>query len=181
MDRITKTTIIETAEQLIKETGKSEVSVPQIARKLGITHAAIYKYFDNKQELWEAVAQKWFNEHIFDSIVIDKSINNRKKQLHDWIWKFVNAKKDAYLHNQQMFKLNTKYIDNDPYALRKVLMSSYDQVNQIMHYDRETIVKAETIMAAFSVFTLPNFSEFWQDTAYQSRFEAMWNLIETGL
>jgi len=80
-----------------------------------------------------------------------------------------------------MFSFNTKYIYSDPYALRKVLMNCYHVINQIMDYDDSSIEKAETILAAFSVFTLPNFKEFWSDPDYESRFNAMWDLIELGL
>jgi len=181
MDKLTNETIIKTAELLIEETGKAEVSVPQIANRMGVTHAAIYKHFANKQDLWEAVAQKWFDQNIFAKISISESITEPKEQLRDWLWKFVQAKKQAYLGSTQMFSLNTKYIDSDPYALRKVLMECYHAINQIMNYDDTSIEKAETILAAFSVFTLPNFKEFWSDPDYDKSFDAMWNLIKLGL
>lgn len=181
MDKLTNESIIQTAELLIEETGKAEVSVPQIATRMGVTHAAIYKHFSNKQDLWEAVAQKWFDQNIFAQIKIDESISEPKDRLKDWLWKFVQAKKQAYLSSTQMFSLNTKYIDSDPYALRKVLMNCYHVINQIMDYDDISIEKAETILAAFSVFTLPNFKEFWSDPDYENRFNAMWDLIELGL
>ncbi|GAB5055798.1 TetR family transcriptional regulator [Companilactobacillus alimentarius] len=181
MDKITNTKIIEVAEQLIKETGKSEVSIPQIANRMGITHAAIYKHFGSKQDLWENVAQEWFNQNIFEKILIDESITDSKEQLHDWLWKFVNAKKQAYLSNSEMFALNTKYIDNNPYALRRVLMNCYHTINKIMNYDDKNIEKAETILSAFLIFTLPNFKDFWEDVEYEQKFEAMWDLIRFGL
>lgn len=181
MDKLTNEAIIETAEKMIVNSCKTDVSIPQLARKMGVTHAAIYKHFDNKQKLWEAVAQRWFNENIFAKIKVDSSIEDPKAQLHDWLWQFVNAKKEAYLNNEKMFVLNTKYVDNDPYALSRVLTSSYQAIGQIMAYPTGDLKQAETILAAFSIFTLPNFKEFWTAPDYQKRFEEMWNLIESGL
>ncbi|MQS76106.1 TetR/AcrR family transcriptional regulator [Companilactobacillus halodurans] len=181
MEKITNLKIIETAELLIEETGKPEVSIPQIANKMGITHGAIYKHFGSKQELWETVAQKWFNQNIVEKISIDESINDSKKQLYDWLWKFINAKKQAYLSDKRMFDLNTKYVDNNPYVLREVLTGCYHTINRIMKYDDNDIKRAETILSAFSVFTLPNFKDSWKDSEYESRFNAMWNLIKLGL
>lgn len=181
MDKISNDIIINVAEQLIEETDKAEVSIPQIAKRLGITHGAIYKHFDNKQDLWEAVAQKWFNEQIFSHLSIDDSMNSAADQLKDWLWQFVTSKKKAYLSNEKMFALNTKYIDNNPYALQRVLNSSYHTINHIMNYDDNSIEKAQTILAAFSLFTLPNFREFWEDPNYEEQFEDMWSLIRNGL
>lgn len=181
MDKLSNDRIIQAAEELIEETGKSEVSIPQIAKRLNVTHGALYKHFNSKQDLWEAVAQKWFDETIFKRLKLENTDSDSPSQLHDWLWQFVNAKKTAYLTNDKMFALNTKYIDNNPYALRRVLMKCYHSINEIMGYDDNSIEKAETILSAFSVFTLPNFRDFWEDPDYQKRFESMWSLIEKGI
>lgn len=181
MDKLSNDRIVQAAEELIEETGKSEVSIPQIAKRLNVTHGALYKHFNSKQDLWEAVAQKWFDETIFKQLKLNTSDSDSISQLHDWLWQFVNAKKTAYLTNDKMFALNTKYIDNNPYALRKVLMKCYHEINKIMNYDDNSIKKAETILAAFSIFTLPNFKDFWKSSDYEESFERMWLLVKKGI
>lgn len=80
MAKITQELIIETAETLIERTEKSEVTLSQIADELNITHAALYKHFKNKQELWAAVAKGWFNRMISEQIRINmtNSASRRK-------------------------------------------------------------------------------------------------------
>ncbi|WP_218835000.1 TetR/AcrR family transcriptional regulator [Paenibacillus sp. E222] len=90
---MTQQLIIETAEALIEGTGKSEVTLSQIADELNITHAALYKHFKNKQELWAAVAKDWFNRMISEQISINMAhLASPQEVLHDWLWAFVNAK-----------------------------------------------------------------------------------------
>lgn len=93
MAKITQELIIETAEALIKRTEKSEVTLSQIADELSITHAALYKHFKNKQELWAAVSKSWFNRMISEQIKLDMTnLTKPQELLHDWLWAFVNAK-----------------------------------------------------------------------------------------
>lgn len=180
MAKTSKQQIIATAENLIMTTGSAEVSLTQISAQLGITHGALYKHFHNKQALWKAVASAWFEREIINKISIPAD-GNPHQRLHAWLWAFVNAKKAAFNADSKMFALNTAYIDNNPAALRQVLQSAYLQMNQILGLSPENTDHVEIILATFSIFTLPNFKETWNDPDYQQRFEAIWNLIEPGL
>ncbi|MBZ2200912.1 MAG: TetR/AcrR family transcriptional regulator [Lentilactobacillus hilgardii] len=182
MEKITQQKIIQTAEHLIMETEKPEVTLSQIATVLGITHAALYKHFKNKQDLWEAVAKDWFNKNILGNIRVNKqTYTNSKKLLHDWLWQFATAKKQAYNHDPKMFALNTHYIDNQPLALHDVLWDSYSIIDNFMDYHDPNLERAEAILSAFAVFNLATFSETWNLPNYQQRFEQIWQLIEPGI
>ncbi|WP_225426966.1 TetR/AcrR family transcriptional regulator [Companilactobacillus kedongensis] len=176
----TQAKIITTAEKLIMTTGNSEVTLDQIAKELGLSHAALYKHFRNKQALWEAVAESWFKREIINRIHVSSSLSKEKK-LHDWLWALVNAKKEAFNTNPKMFDLNTEYIDNNPVALHNVLINAYREMDTIMGYNDPTFEKSELILAAFSIFTLPNFKDTWNEANYEHRFEEMWNLIKKGV
>ena len=180
MAQNTRAKIITTAEALITQTGNAGITLNQIAEQLGMTHAAIYKHFRNKQELWEAVAATWFKREIIDKIQVSTA-GTPAEQLHDWLWAFVTAKKKTYNTNPQMFTLNTQYIDNQPTALRAVLQDAYRIIDTIMNYHDKNYERAELILAAFSIFTLPNFKDTWNEPDYQPRFEQLWQLIKNGL
>lgn len=182
MEKISNEKIISTAEILINRKKTSDITLSQIADELGVTHAAIYKHFKNKQSLWEEVAKTWLNRMVQDQI--SKNTNHpttKAEELHDWLWGFVNAKKRAYNENPQMFILNTQYVDNNPFALRSVLTDSYKVIDELMAYHDDHYQRAEAILSAFAVFTLPNFKDSWNEPDYQERFENIWNLIKTGI
>lgn len=187
LERISRDKIIDVASRLIAETGRTDVSLSAIADALGITHGALYKHFENKQEIWEAVASRWFQRHILDHVNQTCSLGTEgidtpvKVRLHDWLWAFVSAKKEAYRADPQMFSLNTRYIDNNPLALRRVLQPAYQMIDHLMEYEDPHFKRAETILSAFSIFTLPNFKETWDWPDYQERFETMWKLVSSGV
>ncbi|SEN73261.1 transcriptional regulator, TetR family [Paenibacillus sp. OK076] len=179
---MTQQLIIETAEALIEGTGKSEVTLSQIADELNITHAALYKHFKNKQELWAAVAKDWFHLMISEQISINMANSASPQEvLHDWLWAFVNAKKRAYNENPKMFALNTQYVDSNPMVLRDVLWDSYQIIDRFMDYNDPHFERAEAILSAFAVFSLPSFKESWNSPDYQERFERIWSLIKQGV
>lgn len=187
MAKITQRKIVDTASALIQEQGRIDISLNTIADALGITHGALYKHFDSKQAIWEAVAEQWFHTQIIDKVMQTVLSDGQAEQrdrvtvLHDWLWAFVNAKKTAYLANHEMFRLNTQYVDSNPLALERVLQPAYQQIDELMGYHDENYLRAETIMSAFAVFTLPNLSEAWSWPDYQDRFEATWRLIKAGV
>lgn len=187
MAKVTQRQIVDTASALIQEQGRIDISLSTIADALGITHGALYKHFDSKQAIWEAVAEQWFHTQIIDkvtqTVVIDGATAQRDAVtvLHEWLWAFVNAKKDAYLANHDMFKLNTQYVDNNPAALQRVLQPAYRQIDELMGYHDADYQRAQAILSAFSVFTLPNLSDAWSWPDYQERFEALWRLIRAGV
>lgn len=187
LEKINREKIVDVASRLIAETGRTDVSLSLIADALGITHGALYKHFENKQEIWEAVAAHWFQCNILDHVnqtcpLSTENIDHPMKvQLHDWLWAFVNAKKAAYKTAPQMFSLNTRYIDSNPSALRRVLQPAYQMIDHLMGYEDPHFERAETILSAFSVFTLPNFKETWDWPDYQERFETMWQLVSSGV
>lgn len=177
--KITRRLIIDTAHALIQQTQKSEISLSKIAATLNITHAAIYKHFENKQDLWISVCSDWFHSYIINNIEInDDAYEDKQLWLHDYIWKFVNAKKIAYQSNHIMFELNTYYVEKDPFILQEVLKPCLIRIQQQMGYDNNNLYKPEIIMSAFSTFMLPMFKDTWNLPDYELRFEMTWDLIK---
>lgn len=181
MGKINRQKIIETAEVLILKYSRSDITLSEIATELGVTHATIYKHFKNKQDVWEAVSKKWFNETVMSQVDVGDEDNSKIEKLHNLLWSFAKAKRDAYNHNEIMFTLNTQYVENNPYALREILTIVYQRINIIMGWSDESFADAELIMSAFTIFTLPNFQNTWNDSDFEKRFENMWKLIQPGI
>lgn len=59
---INRERIGESAMALIRRHGREKVSLADIARDLGVTHAAIYHHFKNKKEIEQALLIEWIEE-----------------------------------------------------------------------------------------------------------------------
>lgn len=180
MKKITQSQILDMAEEMMHQTNKADVTLSQVATKLGVTHAAIYKHYLNKQELMEALTDRWFQRNIVEKLE-ELNEGDPRQQLHQLLWSFVSAKKQIYNDNPNWFSLNTRYVDSNPTVLHNVLKPVYQQINQIMGYQDTDYVQAENILSAFAMFTLPNFKSLWNKQDFQERFERMWLLIADGL
>jgi len=180
-ERINRQKIVETAEVLISKYSRSDITLSEIATELGVTHAAIYKHFKNKQDLWEAVSKKWFNETVVSKIDVGNESNSKIEKLHNLLWSFVEAKRDAYNYDEMMFTLNTQYVECNPYALREILIIVYQKINVIMDWSAQGFANSELILSAFTVFTLPSFKDTWNDPDFKKKFENMWKLIQPGI
>jgi len=180
MTQSTRDKIIQTAADLIDQTGSTDITLAQIAQELGMTHAALYKHFKNKQALWEAVTMTWFSQTILHQVQ-PKPATTPTEQLHTWLWDLVNAKKQTFNTNPPMFDLNTRYVDNNPLVLRAVLQPAYQTINTIMGYPATDTQTAEAILSAFATFMLPNFSSTWNLPDYQQRFETIWQLMAASV
>lgn len=54
--------ILECAEQLVRERGPVSPTVTDIAAACGMSQSNVYRFFPNKEALFEAFAERWFQE-----------------------------------------------------------------------------------------------------------------------
>ncbi|AVK61240.1 TetR/AcrR family transcriptional regulator [Lactobacillus sp. CBA3605] len=179
MRKVSDELILQTAEWLAER--DSNVTLATIGQKLGVSHAALYRYFKNKDELWTAVMQRWFKREILEKITLAKSYPMAKMALKDWLQQFSAYKKTLYTENSCLAQRNIQYIDNRIPSLQVVLQPAYAEINRLMDYPPGQYAKAEAILAVFTVFLLPDFKETWDYPDYKERFETFWQLIEPGL
>lgn len=57
----TRERILRAAEDLLRRHGPEKLSVTDVGRALGFSHAAVYRYFPSKAALREAVAERWLH------------------------------------------------------------------------------------------------------------------------
>ncbi|WP_099974178.1 TetR/AcrR family transcriptional regulator [Lactobacillus terrae] len=181
MANLSRQIIIDTALKLVIDEKKTNIKIEQIADQLDVTHAAIYKYFKNKNELWQCASICWFEENIVASIKLKSSYKSNTDELYDWLWQFANAKKRAANEHLEIFNLISIYLDDHPSEIRNVLTPSYRYINELMNYRDEDFRKSEAILSCFAIFTLPSFKETWNRSDYKQRFDDIWNMILPGL
>ena len=91
--------IVETAKTLLRRFGEDKMTVVDIARSLGMSHANVYRYFKNKSEILDAIIDEWlakveaFVENIaqrprpaaerIEAVVLDLHRKRRQKLLQD--------------------------------------------------------------------------------------------------
>jgi TetR/AcrR family transcriptional regulator, fatty acid metabolism regulator protein len=79
-------TILATARQLIHDKGYDDLSLGEVAERAGIVEGTIYRYFANKRELLERVAEEWFSEQLREDPELP-SIRGTWNRLRHLIWR----------------------------------------------------------------------------------------------
>lgn len=54
--------LLEAAEELIRERGAYEISVTDLALACGMSQSNVYRFFDSKEALFDAIAERWFRD-----------------------------------------------------------------------------------------------------------------------
>jgi AcrR family transcriptional regulator len=54
--------LLETVEQLIRKRGAADIAMNELATAAGMSPSNLYRFFDSKEALMEAIAEKWFAE-----------------------------------------------------------------------------------------------------------------------
>lgn len=171
---------METAHRMVVEQGMEKVNLSKVGSELGATHAAIYKYFSGKEELWTELALSWLDHELARLFPFDTDKYSSKKEVvHDWLWVLSESKYEAHVRDPEMFKLYTAYIDHNPtVVVRHIgdLLNSLKTASGI-----EDGGRLNAILMAFSYFSAPAFADNWLHMDFKAEFEAVWKLIEAGI
>jgi AcrR family transcriptional regulator len=56
--------LLNTVEELVRKRGATDIALTELAAAAGMSPSNLYRFFENKEALLEAVAEKWFSDKI---------------------------------------------------------------------------------------------------------------------
>ena len=95
--------ILDAAENLLRRHGIAKMTVLDVARALGLTHAAVYRYFPDKVALREAVAERWLQRISRPLAVIAERPGRAEDRLREWARTLAQLKRHKVRDDPQMF------------------------------------------------------------------------------
>jgi AcrR family transcriptional regulator len=95
--------ILDAAEGLLREHGIAHTTVLDVARTLGLTHAAVYRYFADKVALQEAVAERWLQRIARPLAAIAGRPGPAEERLREWARTLARLKRHKVLDDPKMF------------------------------------------------------------------------------
>ncbi|WP_100486657.1 TetR/AcrR family transcriptional regulator [Sporolactobacillus pectinivorans] len=171
---LTEEKIFNVAEAMVMEKGVKKTKLSDIAKALGVTHAAFYKHYKNKEDLLQQLALKWLNTTSKNLLEWTVPANmDGESALHDWLWQLANTKKELYHNDKRMFYLYTDYLEGTQTLINSHLKQLAEKAEAISGRKGE----GQAIMTAFVYFHNPYFAERWDHDDYQELFESVWQLI----
>ncbi|MBD1379826.1 TetR/AcrR family transcriptional regulator [Bacillus sp. IB182487] len=180
MKSLSRELILETAHRMVAEQGMEKVNLSKVANELGTTHAAIYKYFTGKEELWTALASSWLNHELAILFPFEtENYSSTKEIVHDWLWSLSESKYQSYLREPEMFKLYTTYIDGNPIVWARHIEDLVGSLKAASKIEDNGLLHA--LLLAFSWFSAPAFAEKWLLIDIKREFEGVWRVVEAGI
>jgi AcrR family transcriptional regulator len=112
--------LVELVIDLIKERGSSAITVNEIAARAGMSPASLYRYFDSKEALIEAVAEHWFAPKVaIMEEVVSSDLPPRRKMFEFFVRRFALLKAEW---------------ENDPVAFATYVEIGQENFEQIRSY-----------------------------------------------
>ena len=123
----TRSRIIESAKKLFAEQGYQKTTVMDISREAGLSEAALYDYFQGKEDLLLTIPDLWVSELIGDLKEQLFGIKGAFNKLRKFLWWYLRRVEEAPLDAKVIYlflKTNTNFMKTEVYSNVKFLYSN---------------------------------------------------------
>ncbi len=99
----TREQLLECAEQMVRERGPVSITVTDIASACGMSQSNVYRFFPSKEALFEAFAERWFEElNAIMEEVVESDLAPREK-LYQFFARRLAVKQARYAEDPDYF------------------------------------------------------------------------------
>lgn len=122
----TKNRIIESAKKLFADQGYQKTTVADISRQAGLSEAALYDYFQGKEDLLLTIPDLWVSELIGDLKEQLFGIKGAVNKLRKFLWWYLRRIEEAPLDAKIVYlflKTNANFMKTEVYSNVKILYS----------------------------------------------------------
>ena len=186
---LTKETIIDTAEHVLRRFGPEKTSVVDVARALKVSHGTIYRHFPSKASLREAVAERWLHSISTPLDIVFKKDCSATERLHLWIKTLIHIKHTKVKEDPALFTMYTMLVEE---SVEAIDVHIRELIGQIIPIIEEGITKQEFkstdaaatasgVFMATARFHHPALAKEWASPTIDQEFDIVWNLILSGI
>jgi AcrR family transcriptional regulator len=188
-DVLTREKIIEAAEDVFRRFGPQKTNVVDVARLLGVSHGSVYRHFESKASLRDAVVEGWLKRVSEPLQKIAASNEPAEARLHRWLIALHRAKRKKVTADPEMFRVTEAIFDQVHEVVRNHLATLVGQVERIV---RDGVADgifatdnpheaALAILDATVRFHDPAHADEWGGAGNEAAFERVFALLTAGL
>jgi AcrR family transcriptional regulator len=181
--------ILEAAEDVLRRFGPHKTTVVDVARVLNVSHGSIYRHFDSKAALRDAVVETWLKRTSDPLLLIAQSSDPPRQRLRRWFDALLAAKRQKVGADPELFQ-TAKAL----FAEARGVVSNHVEtlVGQIELIIRDAIAAgefttadphaaAQALFEATARFHDPAHVLEWGDPEIDASFERVYGLLLAGL
>jgi AcrR family transcriptional regulator len=106
--------ILETAKTLLRRYGNDKMTVVDIARSLGMSHANIYRFFTNKSAILDAITDEWLSklEQFVEEIAIRPA--SAAERIEAVVVELHRKRKEKFKRDSEVFETYRRLVEVRP-------------------------------------------------------------------
>ncbi|TGA98344.1 TetR/AcrR family transcriptional regulator [Sporolactobacillus shoreae] len=188
LDKISldKEIILNATEEVIRRFGPEKANISDVAKSLKVSHAALYRYYNGKTDLWNAVTERWLSNLHAPSKDILKEDNSADIKLFRLLEDFAEAKRRSAVNDPEMFANYLKLAQSSMDVIEKSIEDGINSIKEVIvqgitegiFFEEFPHQAAITVYLATSVFIHPNSFEV---PNRKQNIDSVLNLLIRGL
>jgi TetR/AcrR family fatty acid metabolism transcriptional regulator len=122
----TRVRIINSAKKLFAEQGYQKTTIVDISKQAGVSEAALYEYFQGKEDLLLTIPDLWVSELLKDLDEQLFGVQGAENKLRKYLWWYLRRVEQAPLDAKIVYlflKTNANFLNTEVYANVKKLYS----------------------------------------------------------
>lgn len=188
-DVLTRERILEAAEQVFRRFGPNKTTVVDVARLLGVSHGSVYRHFDSKLALRDAVVEAWLKRTSDPLQAIANSKLAPPKRLRVWYDTLLKLKREKVKADPELFSVSraifaeasevvAKHVDNLVGQLETILIDGIASGDFRPVDPRAT---AQAMLDATSRYHDPAHGGTWSAPDIDAAFDRVYALITAAI
>ena len=186
---LTRDRIVATAEDVVRRFGPEKATVVDVARALGVSHAAVYRHVKTKAELRNLVVQRWVDEMMPPLRALVTRPGAAPKRLRQLFDTLIGAKRRRAAADPELFtayrslaaetqSVAAAHVDELVRLCAAIIRSGIEE-STFRHVD--PVAASQAILFATSRFHHPAHAREWADPKIDAVFDDVWQILMQGL
>ena len=186
---LTRDRIVATAEDVVRRFGPAKATVLDVARALGVSHAAVYKHVASKAELRDLVVERWAETTMPPLRAIAAGRGPAPKRLRQLFDTLIAVKRRRAAEDPEMFaayrtlaadakSVVAAHLDELVGVAATIIRSG---VKEGTFRTRDPVAAGRAVLVATSRFHHPAHAAEWLDHDIDAAYDDVWKLLMDGL
>jgi len=181
--------IVDAAEDVLRRFGPAKATVVDVARALGVSHAAVYRHVPTKAALRDLVVGRWVEQVMPPLRAITVRSGPAPKRLRQLFDALIAVKRRRATDDPELFatyrtlaasahSVRSAHIDKLIELAATIIRAG---VKERTFREVEPLAAARALLHATSRFHHPAHANEWADPDIDEAFEGVWELMLAGL
>lgn len=184
-----KEMILNATEEAIRRFGPNKTNITDIAKILNVSHTAIYRHYENKAELLEAVTERWLYKISIPLELTLEEKSSPEEKLRHFLQTLCKIKRQSAIDDPEMFNNYSIISSESKYALEKHMEHIFSHLESIINegIEDKKFVNMESRQLAITIFTAttrfhyPAFVSEWSNPNLDNLIDSVIDILLKGI